>query len=165
VPGPIDQIVGQDRVGQAAQAVGVARRRVDLDGEEALAQERAQGGEALGGHQRIAGEAQAEHVEVAGGDSGAAGGIEAEVGAVARGHRQRQGRLRQTGAIIRSSWAIASANPPVRHMPTAPTPGPPPSSWAIAARWRSHATIGLVVPVAQVANSRATQTLARDAAV
>jgi hypothetical protein len=48
VPGPIDQIVGQDRVGQAAQAVGVARRRVDLDGEEALAQERAQGGEALG---------------------------------------------------------------------------------------------------------------------
>ena len=33
-----------------------------------------------------------------------------------------------TGASIRSSTIIASAKPPVKHMPTAPMPGPPHSS-------------------------------------
>ncbi len=63
-----------------------------------------------------------------------------------------------TGASIRSSTAIASANPPVKHMPTAPTPGPPHSAWALAASSRSHPTIGLVRFRANTVNSRETHT-------
>ena len=62
-----------------------------------------------------------------------------------------------TGASIRSSTIMPRAKPPVKHMPTAPTPGPPHSSCALAASARSQPTIGLVCPVAKTVNSRATQ--------
>jgi hypothetical protein len=93
------------------------------------------------------------------------GGIEAEVGAVARGHRQRQGRLRQDRRDHPVILGHRQREPAGQAHADRADPRAAASSWAIAARWRSHATIGLVVPVAQVANSRATQTLARDAAV
>ena len=62
-----------------------------------------------------------------------------------------------TGASMRSSTIIPSAKPPVKHIPTAPIPGPPHSAWAFAARARSQPTTGLVRPVANVVNSRETQ--------
>jgi hypothetical protein len=55
-----------------------------------------------------------------------------------------------------SSTIIARANPPVKHMPTTPTPGPPQLSCSWRARARSHTVTGEVRPVTQVANSRDT---------
>ena len=49
-----------------------------------------------------------------------------------------------TGATTAGSVIMASAKPPVKHMPTAPTPKPPQSAWALRARARSQSTI---VPV------------------
>ena len=63
-----------------------------------------------------------------------------------------------TGATTDGSTIIASANPPVKHMPSAPTPGPPSSPCSERARDRSHTAIGEVCPVAMVLNSRLTQT-------
>jgi hypothetical protein len=68
----------------------------------------------------------------------------------------RDGWLR-TGATKRSSTAMPSAKPPVKHIPTAPTPGPPQRSCSAAARARSHVVTGVVRPVARTANSRDTQ--------
>lgn len=62
-----------------------------------------------------------------------------------------------TAARSRSSAAIANANPPVKHMPTAPTPGPPHAACSRAASARSQVTIGEVFPVASLVNSRRTQ--------
>jgi hypothetical protein len=56
-----------------------------------------------------------------------------------------------------SSIIIASANPPVKHMPTAPTPDPPHSACASAASARSQPIAGLVRFSASVTNSFATQ--------
>ena len=53
--------------------------------------------------------------------------------------------------------AMARANPPVKHIPTAPTPGPPQRSCSRAARARSHEMTGDVRFDAQVVNSRLTQ--------
>ena len=69
-----------------------------------------------------------------------------------------------TGATISSSTIIASAKPPLKHMPTAPTPGPPHSWWSSRASARSHAMTGDVEPMAIVANSRDTQTAVVDEA-
>jgi hypothetical protein len=62
-----------------------------------------------------------------------------------------------TGASRRSSAAIASANPPVKHIPTAPTPGPPQRACSLAARARSQLITGEVLPVASTVNSRLMQ--------
>ena len=43
-----------------------------------------------------------------------------------------------TGASTASSTIIPSANPPVKHMPTTPTPGPPQRSCSCRASARSH---------------------------
>ena len=67
-----------------------------------------------------------------------------------------------TGAIIRSSTIIPSANPPLKHMPIAPTPGPPTSAWRLPASARNHAITGAVRPTAHAANSRATHIDAID---
>ena len=67
----------------------------------------------------------------------------------------------RTGANIASSTIIPSANPPVKHMPTAPTPGPPHCACASAARPRSQPITGLVRPSAKAVNSRETHTRAR----
>ncbi len=48
---------------------------------------------------------------------------------------------------------MARANPPVKHMPTAPTPGPPHSSCARRASARSQSTAGGVVRNANARNS------------
>ena len=66
-----------------------------------------------------------------------------------------------TGASIVSSTIIPSAKPPVKHMPTAPTPGPPHSAWASAASRRNHPMTGLVRSSANAVNSRATHTSTR----
>ena len=70
-----------------------------------------------------------------------------------------------TGASTAGSTAIASANPPVRHMPTAPTPGPPHSTCASQAdSARNHETTGLVRS-ASTTNSREMQIRAIDRTV
>ncbi len=68
-----------------------------------------------------------------------------------------------TGAIMTGSTAMARANPPVRHIPTAPTPGPPHvvNSWLASSRRKR--VMGLVFPRASVANSRLTQARAISA--
>ncbi len=58
---------------------------------------------------------------------------------------------------MRSSTIIPRANPPVKHIPTAPTPGPPHASCASAASARSQVIAGLVRLSAKVTNSLATQ--------
>ena len=67
-----------------------------------------------------------------------------------------------TGAIITSSSIIPSAKPPLKHMPTAPTPGPPTSRCNCLASARNHAMTGEVWPNASVVNSRDTHTLLID---
>ncbi len=67
-----------------------------------------------------------------------------------------EGWLR-TGASMMSSTIIANANPPVKHMPMAPTPGPPQRSCSALASWRSHEVTGLVFLSANQENSRETQ--------
>ena len=62
-----------------------------------------------------------------------------------------------TGASRAGSVAMASANPPVKHIPMAPTPGPPQRSCSSRARARSQSMHGEVLPVDHVANSRLTQ--------
>ncbi len=60
----------------------------------------------------------------------------------------------RTGATTVSSTIIASANPPVKHMPTTPTPGPPHRLCSSAAKARSHTVMGLVFFRASTENSR-----------
>ena len=67
-----------------------------------------------------------------------------------------------TGAIIRSSTIIPSAKPPEKHMPTAPTPGPPTSACTFRASARSQAITGDVLFIAIVVNSLAMQILTID---
>jgi hypothetical protein len=62
-----------------------------------------------------------------------------------------------TGASTAGSTAMARAYPPVKHMPTAPTPGPPHSACAWAVSARSQVTTGLVRS-ASSRNSRDTHT-------
>ena len=62
-----------------------------------------------------------------------------------------------TGASTTSSTIMASANPPVKHMPTTPTPGPPQRSCSAAASLRSHTVTGLVFFSAKAENSREMQ--------
>ena len=62
-----------------------------------------------------------------------------------------------TGASTMSSTIMARAKPPVKHMPTTPTPGPPQRSCSAAASLRSHTVIGLVRLSAKAENSRETQ--------
>ncbi len=69
--------------------------------------------------------------------------------------RGSEGWLR-TGATVVSSSIIPSANPPVKHMPTAPTPGPPHSSCTCFASARNQIVTGAVFAVASAANSFAT---------
>ena len=59
-----------------------------------------------------------------------------------------------TGASIAGSSIIDSAKLPVKHMPIAPTPGPPHSPCARRASARNHATAG-VVPLAPSARNSA----------
>ena len=62
-----------------------------------------------------------------------------------------------TGASTTSSTIMASAKPPVKHMPTTPTPGPPQRSCSAAASLRNHTVTGLVLFSAKAENSRETQ--------
>ncbi len=54
---------------------------------------------------------------------------------------------------------MARANPPVKHMPSAPTPGPPSSACSSRASERSQSATGEVVPTLSLLNSLLTQTL------
>ena len=63
----------------------------------------------------------------------------------------------RTGARTTSSTIMASAKPPVKHMPTTPTPGPPQRSCSAAASLRNHTVTGLVFFSAKAVNSRETQ--------
>ena len=67
-----------------------------------------------------------------------------------------------TGARTTSSTIIAKAKPPVKHMPTTPTPGPAQRSCSAAASLRSHTVMGLVFLSAKAENSRETQAGPRD---
>ncbi len=58
-----------------------------------------------------------------------------------------------TGASIAGSSIIVSAKFPVKHIPIAPTPGPPHSSWASRASARSHWVTGLDLFAPKARNS------------
>jgi len=60
----------------------------------------------------------------------------------------------RTGATTAGSVIIASANPPVKHIPTAPTPGPPHRSCSKTASALNQSTTGELLPVAHTVNSR-----------
>ena len=62
-----------------------------------------------------------------------------------------------TGAATESSTIIASAKPPVKHMPRAPTPGPPSSACSSRASERSQSAIGEVWCSRILLNSRLMQ--------
>jgi len=70
-----------------------------------------------------------------------------------------------TGAATESSTIIASANPPVKHIPSAPTPGPPSSACSSRASERSQPATGVVSPVRSLVNSLLTHTCRRAFAV
>lgn len=61
-----------------------------------------------------------------------------------------------TGASIDFSSIMDSAKFPVKHMPIAPTPGPPHSACACAASARSHTVMGLDALEAKARNSALT---------
>ncbi len=69
------------------------------------------------------------------------------------------------GASMMSSTIIPSAKPPEKHMPTAPTPGPPTSLWMLRASARSQAMTGDVLFIAIVVNSLAMQIFIIDCAM
>ena len=58
-----------------------------------------------------------------------------------------------TGASIAGSSIIVSAKLPVKHIPIAPTPGPPHCSCASRASARSHTVTGLEPPAPKARNS------------
>ena len=64
-----------------------------------------------------------------------------------------------TGAITDGSTNIAKPNPPVRHIPTTPTPGPPHRTCSDAARPRSQPVTRLSAPTANSVNSLETHAL------
>ena len=62
-----------------------------------------------------------------------------------------------TGASTDGSSIMVSAKFPVKHMPMAPTPGPPHSPCANRASERSHCVTGLDSLAAKARNSALTQ--------
>ena len=78
------------------------------------------------------------------------GGRQTEVGGLALACATGSDGWLSTGATSLSSTIIASAKPPVKHIPTAPTPGPPHCSCTSRASARSQTMAGDVRPVAQV---------------
>ena len=64
-----------------------------------------------------------------------------------------------TGAITWSSTAIASAKPPVKHIPTTPTPGPPQRACSAVESPRNQFTTGDDFPTASLVNSLLMHTL------
>src|SRR5499427_2664193 len=61
-----------------------------------------------------------------------------------------------TGASTAGSTAMASAYPPVKHMPTAPTPGPPHSAcaWAAEKGRQIHAVARVDEPLTELGHAR-----------
>jgi hypothetical protein len=121
--------------------------RVDLDRLEAAAELLLERGEALARHLRVGREAQPEHLVVL--------LLDAPLDRRHLARRDRQRRRRSllvgsgsagcdsTGAISAGSTASDSAKFPVRHIPTAPTPGPPSSAWIFRTSARSQSVTGL----------------------
>ena len=79
-------------------------------------------------------------------------------GAISNPSGTSNGRLgcATTGASTDVSSIMVSAKLPVKHMPTAPTPGPPHSACASRARARSHIVTVLVAPAPSARNSALT---------
>ena len=163
--GAVVEILGQNRMGHLSVAVGVVVRRVDLDGHEGVAQELTEMGETFGGTQLVAAEAEAEHARALRGPF-----LHAATSVAERPTSRRrplvtgkgsEGWLR-TGATTTSSTIMARANPPVKHMPTAPTPGPPQRACSSRARALNQVMIGLVFPWARRVNSRVMQARASE---
>ena len=80
------------------------------------------------------------------------GGGEIEVGCAPLPTGNGNDGCASTGAATEVSTIIASAKPPVKHIPSAPTLGPPSFSWSDCARLRSHVATGEVAPTAMVVN-------------
>ena len=103
--------------------------------------------ESLTGHEAVAREAKAEHLHAGGSPLLTRARSSSEM--PSRGRRLvspsgNDGWLR-TGASMRSSTIIPSAKPPVKHMPTAPTPGPPHRLVRVGGRRRNQPLIGVVL--------------------
>ena len=117
---------------------------------------------------RIAGVTEAEHPTAgfrAGPDDCEVGGGEAEVVGPALPMGNGRDGWATTGATTASSTIIAKAKPPVKHMPRAPTPGPPSSPCSSRASARSQVATGEVRPTASLLNSRFTHTRGRVVAM
>ena len=132
-------------------------------GLERLAEFAMEGLEAGVRHERVAEEPEADHRKPPPRKAPAGAGD-----LVRRNAHGRRRRFAERAAIGREGWEstgattagsviIARAKLPVKHMPTAPTPLPPHSAWAWAARARSQSTIGLDRSLAQTWNSRLMQ--------
>ena len=141
--------------------VRVARRRVDLDRDEVVAELVPVARPARVGHGAVLREAQRRARTGRRSRRDPSRGRDrrrrarARASAPCRAANGSDGWL-STGASISSSTAIASAKPPVKHMPTAPTPGPPACACRSRASARSQSMTGDVRLSAHVVNSRET---------
>ncbi len=148
-PGLVDEVLGEHRVRGLLDAVRVARRRVDLDADEVVAELLAcSAPSAASGTARSFAEPQAEHAQV----------VVARPGPSRARGRRRRGRARaaralpsgigiegwlSTGASRSSSTAIASAKPPREaHARPRRRPGRRPAAWRSRASARSHSITG-----------------------
>jgi len=106
----------------------VTRRRVDLDALEGCPERRPQGLESLARATPVVGEPEPEHAQAvirSCRDCAEILSIQAQGGTATPPDRRGHGRLAMTDATTDGSSAVASAKPPVKHIPTTPTPGPP----------------------------------------
>src|SRR5664280_351055 len=160
MPRLVDEVLGEHRVGNPAQPVGVARRGVDLDADKPVAELLAQPLEPLGRHETVTGEPQTECADAVVPhpflDPVQIGRADAQVALLGGGDGGRQAGLAENSSeddLVdhhRQSETTGEAHP------TTPTPGPPHRSCSSPASARSHNVAGLVRPVANDTNSRDT---------
>ena len=134
---------------------------LELHADEGVAELTRERVEALA-RERVLAEPQAEHL-LAGRapalDDLEVGGGEVEVPRPLRPERRAACSAGTApGPSTGASTIIARAKPPVKHMPSAPTPGPPSSSCSSLASERSQPATGEVTPVRSLVNSRLTHT-------
>src|SRR5664280_1593097 len=143
MPRLVDEVLGEHRVGNPAQPVGVARRGVDLDADKPVAELLAQPLEPLGRHETVTGEPQTECADAVVPhpflDPVQIGRADAQVALLGGGDGGRQAGLAENSSeddLVdhhRQSETTGEAHP------TTPTPGPRGRRTAHAPRRRAPA--------------------------
>ena len=154
--GPVVEVPGEHGVGGFLVAVGVARRGVELHADEGVAEQLPEVLEALGGLALSPVNRRPRTVQPPRSPLLHPADVlrrESEVPPVGRDTGKGSDGWLRTGATTTLSTIMPSAKPPVKHIPTAPTPGPPQRTCSSAARARSHPITGLVLPLASTVNS------------